>query len=79
MDIKFTIKIKNKHNPPVFDKRLGKGVVATVTINYPKNTEKDLKDNPMFALSVVEKAQEYLNDYFEVNYAVEKTKTKKKK
>jgi len=64
MELKFIIKIKAEHNPPVFNEELGKGVVATQVIDY-KVTEEDLS-SPTFALHLIEQADELLNEYFEV-------------
>jgi len=67
MEIKYTIKIKNKHNPPVFDKKLGKGVVATVNVEFKGAKDENLK-SPLFIRQLYEQSQEFLNDYFEVTY-----------
>lgn len=62
MEIEYVVKIKEKHNPPVFDKQLGKGVVAKIVIDY-----KDVDVNqPMFQKHLYEKANDFLNEYFEV-------------
>lgn len=64
MELKFIIRIKAEHNPPTFKEELGKGVVATQVIDY-KVTEEDL-NSPTFALAIINKAEELLNEYFEV-------------
>lgn len=66
MEIEFTAKIKSKHKPPVFDKRLGKGVVAKITIEFKGVKSKDLKNKPLLLKNIFEKRDEILNDFFEV-------------
>lgn len=68
MEIKFTIKIKNKHNAPVFNEELGKGVLATYTIDYKGVTEENIKNNPMLLTSLIEKSEEIMRDWIEVTY-----------
>ena len=68
MEIKYTIKIKDKHNPPVFDSRLEKGVVATVVVNFKGADEKEYLHSPSFQMQVHDQAKKFLNDYFEVTF-----------
>jgi hypothetical protein len=64
MKIRYTIKIKDKHNPPDF--KFGKGVVATQVCSYKDiKTEKDLK-NISFQIHVLEWSKKLLEEYFEV-------------
>lgn len=67
MEIEFTINVKEKHNPPVFNKELGKGVVAKVTIDFKGATEKNY-EHPRFLQAVYDEARELLDDYFEVTF-----------
>lgn len=40
MEIKYTVKIKDSQNPPLFNSELGKGVLETGTINIDENTSR---------------------------------------
>ena len=44
MEIRYTIKVKDKHNPPEFKKGMGKGVVATQICSYKEDIEKMSSD-----------------------------------
>jgi hypothetical protein len=67
MDIEYTIKIKDKHNPPTFDEKLGQGVVSKVVVTFKGATEENLK-SPLFQRQVFEQAEEFLKDWFEVTF-----------
>jgi len=68
MELKFTVKIKNKYNPPIFNKELGKGVLQTLIVDFKDATDKDLEDNPFF-LRQIHEAMDWLKaDYIEVKY-----------
>jgi hypothetical protein len=34
MKLRFTIKIKDEQNPPIFKEELGKGVLQTIIVDY---------------------------------------------
>ena len=71
MEIEYTVKIKDKHNPPVFDEELGKGVVAKVTIDFKDANEDDYK-HLRFIRAVYERGEELMDDYFEVTFDLTK-------
>ena len=74
MEIKFTIKIKDEQNPPVFKKELGKGVLQTIIVDFKKATEKDLQNNPMFIKQLFEMIDKFKEDWIEVKYRTIKKK-----
>lgn len=65
MELKYTVKIKGKHRPPVFKDGLGRGVVHTRVVEFKGTTEADL-ETPVFQKQIYEYAHELLNEYFEV-------------
>ena len=69
MEIKYTIKIKDKQNPPTFDERLGKGIVEERIVDFKDATEDDLK-KPMFLKHVYDLAEELKNEWFEVKFEI---------
>jgi hypothetical protein len=74
MEIKYTVKIKDKHNPPVFDVSLGKGVLATQIVDF-KTIQ---TQSPIFQIKVFDVAKELLEDWVEVKFeVVKKVETKK--
>ena len=79
MEIEYTIRIREKHNPPEFKEGLGKGVVAIQSFEYKKiKTEKDLNE-PSVQRHIFEFSKELLEDWFEVIPTVIKKKEKKEK
>jgi len=69
MEIKYTIKIKDEHNPPIFDKKLGKGVLATQIADFKGATEEDLK-TPNFQRQIFELSEKLKNEWFEVVFEI---------
>lgn len=74
MEILFTIKIKDAQNPPVFDHKLGKGVLERIIIDFKGATEEDLKNNPQFNRQFIETINKLKEDWIEVNHEVLSTK-----
>lgn len=71
MEIKFTIKIKDEKNPPVFSDKfgeMGKGVLGTVVVDFKGATEDDLKNNPMFWKQIHEMMDQIVEEWVEVKY-----------
>lgn len=71
MEIKYTIRIKEEQNPPTFDERLGKGVLATQIAVFKGATKKDL-DTPAFQAQIFELAEKIKNEWIEVVFEVNK-------
>ena len=79
MELEYTIKIRDSHNPPEFKEGLGKGVLVIQDVLYRKiKNEDDLKD-PSFQRHIFEYSQELLEKWFEVVVKVKEKKSKKKK
>ena len=68
MELKFTIKIKDEKNPPIFKEELGKGVLQTIIVDFKGMTEDDLQNNPMFITQVYEMMNKFKEDWIEVKY-----------
>jgi hypothetical protein len=68
MELKFTIKIKDAQNPPVFNEKLGKGVLQTIVVDFKDATEDDLKNNPSFCVHLLEMIDKFKEDWIEVDY-----------
>ncbi len=64
--VKFHMRIKPEHNPPVFDEKLGKGVIATVEVEYPGVSLEDFKNSVPHQKEVYDQAEKLLKNYFEV-------------
>jgi hypothetical protein len=69
MEIKYTIRIKEKHNPPTFKEELGKGVVATQIADFKVANEKDLGE-PNLQRQIFELAEKLKNEWFEVVFEI---------
>lgn len=66
MEIRYTIKIRDEHNPPEFKKGMGKGVLVIEEAVYKTiKTEEDLK-SIQFKNHVVQFSMELLEKWFEV-------------
>lgn len=79
MEVRYTIKIRDKHNPPEFKEGEGKGVLVTQDVAYKTiKTETDIND-PSFQRHVFEYSQDLLNEWFEVVITTVKKKKEKKK
>jgi hypothetical protein len=68
MELKFTIKIKDEQNPPIFNDELGKGVLQTIIVDFKGATEEDLENNPMFITQVYDMMNKFKEDWIEVKY-----------
>jgi hypothetical protein len=68
MELRFTIKIKDEQNPPIFNEELGKGVLETIVADFKGTTEDDLDNNPQFIRQVYEMMDKLKNDWIEVKY-----------
>lgn len=68
MELKFTVKIRDEQNPPVFDDRLGKGVLYTVVIDFKGITDDDILNNPMFLNQLSDIKNKLKEDWIEVLY-----------
>lgn len=68
MELKFTIKIKDERNPPIFSKDLGKGVLEKIVVDFKTATEEDLKNNPMFHLKINDMIKDLIDNCIEVTY-----------
>lgn len=68
MELKFTVKIRDEQNPPVFDDRLGKGVLHTVVIDFKGITDDDILNNPMFLNQLSDIKNKLKEDWIEVLY-----------
>lgn len=69
MEIKYTVRIKLEHNPPVFKDEFGAGVIATQIADFKGATEQDLK-SPNFQRQMHELAEKIKNEWIEVVYEV---------
>jgi hypothetical protein len=67
IQFKFTVKIKDEHNPPTFKEELGKGVIHTRVVTFTTATEEDL-GTPNFTLALLETANDLRYDWVEVNF-----------
>ena len=76
MELKFTLKIKDEQNPPVFRKGLGKGVLQKVVVDFNGATEEDLKNNSNFHRQIHEFMNKLKEDWVEVDYEKVNNKTK---
>jgi hypothetical protein len=68
MELRFTIKIKDEQNPPIFNEELGKGVLQTIIVDFKGATEEDLENNPQFIRQVYEMMDKFKEDWIEVKY-----------
>ena len=68
MELRFTIKIKDKQNPPIFNEELGKGVLQTIIVDFKGATEEDLEHNPQFMRQIYEMMDKFKEDWIEVKY-----------
>ncbi len=68
MELRFTIKIKDEQNPPIFNEELGKGVLQTIVVDFKGVTEEDLEKNPQFIRQVYEMMDKFKEDWIEVKY-----------
>jgi hypothetical protein len=68
MELRFTIKIKDEQNPPIFNEELGKGVLQTIMVDFKGATEDDLKNNSQFIRQVYELMDKFKEDWIEVKY-----------
>jgi hypothetical protein len=68
MELRFTIKIKDEQNPPIFNEELGKGVLQTIIVDFKGATEEDLETNPQFIRQVSEMIDKFKEDWIEVKY-----------
>jgi len=75
MEIEYTIKIKDKHNPPEFKEGLGKGVLMTVIADFKGLTKEDMENDPVVQLQITELAEHQLKEYVEVSYKVKDDET----
>jgi hypothetical protein len=69
MEIKYTIRIKEEHNPPTFKDELGKGVVATQVADFKGLTKEDL-ESPSVQMQIFELAEKLKNEWFEVVFEI---------
>ncbi len=69
MEIKYTIRIKEAQKPPVFDDKLGKGVLATQVVIFKGATEEDLK-SPSFQRQIYEQGEQMKKEWIEVDYEI---------
>lgn len=67
MELRFTIKIKDDKNPPVFNEELGKGVLQTIVVDFKDVTEDDL-NSPMFNVQLLDLIEKFKEDWIEVKY-----------
>lgn len=68
MELRFTIKIKDEQNPPIFNEELGKGVLQTIIADFKGATEEDLENNPQFIRQIYEMMDKFKEDWIEVKY-----------
>ena len=68
MELRFTVKIKDEQNPPVFDEELGKGILQTIVVDFKGATENDLKNNSQFHKQIFEMMNKLKEDWIEVKY-----------
>jgi hypothetical protein len=68
MELKFTIKIKDEQNPPIFKEELGKGVLQTIIVDFKDATEEDLENDPQFTRQVLDLMDKFKEDWIEVKY-----------
>lgn len=78
MEIEYTVKINNRHNPPIFNKELGKGVLMKVIVDFKGATKKDLK-SPLFLRQMYEQAEKFRDDWVDVDFKPKNHKQKKNK
>jgi hypothetical protein len=68
MELKFTIKIKDEQNPPIFNQELGKGVLQTIIVDFKGATEEDLDNNPRFIRQVHQMMDKFKEEWIEVKH-----------
>jgi hypothetical protein len=68
MELKFTIKIKDEQNPPIFNQELGKGVLAIIIVDFIGATDEDLDNNPRFIRQVHQMMDEFKEEWIQVKY-----------
>ena len=68
MELRFTIKIKDYQNPPIFNQELGKGVLQTIVADFEGATEEDLTNNPQFIRQLHEFMNDLKEEWIEVKY-----------
>ena len=78
MEIRYTIKIKDKHNAPEFKKGMGKGVLAIQDAIYKEVTDKDF-ESPVFQGYILDFKRQLLEDWLEVVAEVIDIKKERKK
>lgn len=79
MEIRYTVKIKDEHNPPEFKKGYGKGVLVTQDVEYKTiQTEEDLK-SIQFQRHVFEFSKDLLEKWFDVKIEIIDIKKERKK
>lgn len=78
MEITFTLKIKDKHNPKEFKEGMGNGVLLVQPIEFKTvRTVEDL-NNPMLQRFLREQCEEILEEYIEVIMDIPDSTTTKK-
>lgn len=78
MELKYTIKIRDKYNPPEFKNGMGKGVLRTQEVNY--KTIKTVEDfnSPTFQCEALSFSRDLLEDFFEVTIEIVDIKKRRK-
>lgn len=66
MEFELTLKIKDEHKPPTFDKNgeLGNGELVKITVKYDI-TEEEF-NSPLFQSSIISRKQKLMEEYMEV-------------
>jgi hypothetical protein len=70
MKIKFTIKIKDDKNPPIFKEELGKGVLQTIVVDFKDLSEEDLKNDALTNTYIFEMMNKFKEEWVEVKYEI---------
>lgn len=71
MELRYTIKIKDDKNPPVFNEELGKGVLATYVADFKGISENDL-DSPSIQQKILDMSEELKNEWIEIVFELKK-------
>jgi hypothetical protein len=67
MLFKFTVKIRDERNPPIFKEELGKGVLSIIEVNIEGVTEEDL-NKPLVISEMFNRCQDFANEWIKVTY-----------
>lgn len=70
MEIKFTIKIKDEQNPPVFNESLGKGVLQTIVVEFKGYPKEQLENDIAIHDQINSLKEQFMKEWVEVTTEV---------